>query len=456
MMKLELHAPLHDYQRAAMEHVLAEKGNALFLEMGLGKTLTALELIHQQDEKFTLIIAPRRICEQVWRQEAKKWGYPFEVTFLKGSPSQRREMLKNPTSKVYLITPENIIWLESTGLFPFDQVIIDELTKFKSSKSKRWRALNRMVAEYEPLMVGLSGTPAPNGYHDLWAQLFLLDGGKTLGARKGKFLERFFRDTSPDPRKYNRWELRSGAKKMIDHLLLHGGVIAQTAREVLGQREPVVLPDLHVELTGHALGVYEELQDELMATMPDGTVVLPEHEATVQMKLRQVASGFMLDEAKRPHILDLAKIDTLAEYVEEMDGEPLLVVYTFQQELRMIRERMSVSYLGGGVSEKDADRRIALWNNRELPVLCVQPAAAGHGLNLQMGGHHILFYSTDWNLETYQQVIGRLNRQGQQSTVFVRHMSAGPVEEQIHRGLARKAELQKSLMEGLQSNAKSV
>ena len=453
-MTYKLIAPLHAYQKRAAKHVLQGKGNALFLEMGLGKTLTALEIINHRlahgRARRVLVIAPRRICEQVWRQEAAHWQYPLSVVFLNGGPSQRSAELKNPTSDVYLLTYENLIWLEEQSSFPFDLVILDELSKMKNSGSLRWRAFKRILTRHSPEVVGLTGTPAPNGYHDLWAQMYCLDQGSCLGPVKGTYLGKYFTDISRDPTRYHKYILKPGAQDSVDGLLRAAGALAMRARDVLDQKDPVFLPSLSVQLPGSCRAIYDELEEELMATLPDGTVVLTEHSATVQMKLRQVSSGFMLDESGAVHRLHHGKQNILRDYVEEMDGEPLLVVYTFVEELRMIQEVLGdVPYLGGGVSASAADRAIREWNAGKVSVLAIHPQSGGHGLNLQFGGHHILFFSSDWNLETYQQVIARLNRQGQTSPVFVRHMVAGQVEETVMASLAEKATLQGSLMSNL-------
>jgi len=455
-MSYKVIAPLHDYQKRAARHVLQGKGNALFLEMGLGKTLTTLEILgyrmHKGATTHTLIIAPKRICDQVWRQEVERWGYPMAVLRLNQTPAKRLEALRNPQHDITLMTYELVPWLEETGLFPFDTVVLDELSRMKNSGSKRWRAFSRILREHSPWTLGLTGTPAPNGYPDLWAQLFCLDRGRTLGAQKGKFLTQHFTNVSREPRKYAKWVARPGALTQINERLKAAGVISMTAAEVLGQRKPIRLPSVLVDMPPAARRIYAELEDELMATMPNGKIVLPEHAAVISMKLRQVCSGFMLDEDGDAHRLHTGKLDALDDLLQEADGEPLLVVYTYVEELRMIRERFGhTPYLGGGTKDSDANAWIAAWNRRELPMLCVQPQSAGHGLNLQHGGHHVVFYSADWNLETYQQVIARLDRQGQTSPVFIRHLVGGEVEDQITQRLAEKAGVQEGLMAALKN-----
>lgn len=462
--KYRLREELHEYQRDCVKHVATGKGNALFLEMGCGKTLITLELLnfrrwhrinkHALPAQRILVLAPKRVCEQVWGQEVAKWGYTFRVFNLNQTPAKRQALLEAGEPGIYLMTYEKLLWLQDTGLFPFEDVVLDELTKLKNSSSKRWRAFRRMVDRHTPWVLGLTGTPAPNGYADLWAQMYCLDRGETLGSRKTAFLSRFFRDVSPDPRKYHKWQIRdSRAKNEIDGLLKGSGVISLRARDVVpNQKDPVELPHIRIRLSGKAASIYQELSDELMATMPDGKIVLPEHEGVTVIKLRQVSNGFMLDEDREVHRLHTEKLDALEEYLEEMNGEPLMVVYTFQEDLKMLQERFpGTPALGGGSG--NIDETVRAWNAGELPMIFVQPQAAGHGLNLQHGGHHILFYSTDWNLETYQQVIARLNRQGQTSPVMVRHMVAGEIEEKVITALSRKAGVQSSLMQRLKHTA---
>jgi SNF2 family DNA or RNA helicase len=454
-MTYKLQAPLHGYQKRAAKHVLQNKGNGLFLEMGLGKTLTALEVINfrlvKGHVKRALVIAPRRICEQVWRQEATHWKYPYSVKFLSGGPRQRLAELKKPTADVYLLTYENLPWLAKQNLFPFDLVVLDELSKMKNSGSIRWRAFKKLRSRHNFKVVGLTGTPSPNGYHDLWAMMYCLDQGSSLGAQKGTFLNTYFTDTSRDPTRYHRWKLKPGAKEQIDALLRRAGVLAMLASDVLDQKKPVVLPHIYIDLPARCQRMYAELERELMVRLPDGTVVLVEHSAVTKMKLRQLSSGFMKDESGKVHRLHSGKQAALAEYVEELAGEPVLLVYTFVEELEMMREVLgrNLPYLGGGVSEAQADGYVRAWNARELPAMAIQPQSGGHGLNLQFGGHHILFFGLDWDLDTYQQVIARLNRQGQTSPVFIRHLVAGEVETQVLASLADKARLQASLMSKL-------
>jgi len=454
MANIDYFGPLHNYQRRAVEAVLVENSPALFLEAGLGKTLASLEIIYQIRKQYgdikTLVIAPLMICETVWAQENEKWGYPMIVKQIDGDPVRRLKIIRAREADIYLITPDNIPWLNNVGEFPWDVVIIDELTKFKSSTSQRWRQARQLFKRRPGRYLGLTGTPVPNGYYDLWAQLCILDSGKCLGAYKGEWEESYFRDVSIDPRKYNNWVLRRGAKELIQERLKNAGVISMRAEEVLGQKAPIVLPSIRINMPKVARDIYKELENDMMATMPDDTDVLLEHPTTLSIKLRQVCSGFMYDEDGKIHRLHDEKMKATKEFIESMAGEPVMIVYTYEPELMQLQSLFPTApNLGGGVNKADRIEALRAWNAGELPVLLVQPQAAGHGVNAQEGGHQMLFYSCDWNLETYEQVIARLNRQGQKSTVFLRHMVGGVVEDNIIRRLNEKSKLQLGLMKDL-------
>jgi len=455
MAEIKYFAPLHDYQRIAVEEVLIHNSPALFLEAGLGKTLSTLEVIHQMrlvyPDMVTLVIAPLMICETVWEQEGEKWGYPFTFMHLKQDPARRLKLLREGGYNIYMITPEMIPWLHSCGEFPFDFVVIDELTKFKSSSSGRWRQLKQRFVLNKVRRLGLTGTPSPNGYADLWAQMYIVDGGECLGRFKGQFEQDWFIDISNDPRKYSSFVPRRGAREAIVARLKESHVVAMRAKDVIDQKDPIYLPPIKIKLPRESKAIYNELVVEMMATMPDGTVVLPEHDTTISIKLRQVSSGFMIDEDQTIHRLHDNKMKAAKDYVESLDGEPLMIVFTYTAELFQLMSMFpNAGVLAGDVKSADRIESLRAWNNGELDVLIVQPQAAGHGVNAQDGGHHILFYSSDWNLETYEQVIARLNRQGQKSPVFVRHMVAGQIEIDIIRRLNEKSKMQIKLMDDLQ------
>lgn len=453
---MEYLAPLHDYQKLAVDKVLNEGYVGLFLEPGLGKTLTTLEIIHQLYEKYervpALIVAPKTICDHVWPDEIEKWGHGFSMAVLSGdhTPKRRMKILEGEQADITLITPDLLVWLETTGIFPYKIIAIDELTKFKSSGSGRWKAFKKLLAKRKCLVLGLTGTPCPNGLPDLWSQMYLLDKGESLGKFKTHFLEDHFIDVSPDPRRYSNYVPRRGSEKAIWQKLRSGGVMAMTAKDVLGQQAPIILPSIRFNLEGPAKKIYKELETELMATMPDGTIVLPEHDCVISLKLRQVSSGFMIDDDKKVHTLHHKKARALEEHVESLNGEPVMCVYSYNAELEDVRKVIkNVPALAGGVSKAQRIKTIAAWNAGEVPLLMVQPQAAGHGVNLQEGGHRVLFYSAGYDLELYDQVVARLNRQGQKSPVFIQHMVCGAIEDDIYLKLAVKSLKQSTTMDNL-------
>jgi len=454
MANINYFGPLHRYQKRAVEAVLLENAPAVFLEQGLGKTLVTLEIIYQKmldnPGLRTLVIAPLMICETVWEQENDKWGYPMRVKHISGDPKRRLKIMGAREADIYLITPDLVEWLNSLGEFPFDFAVIDELTKFKTSSSQRWRYLRRRFMRNPVQRLGLTGTPVPNGYHDLWAQMYMLDDGRCLGPLKGQWEEDYFHNISVDPTKYDVWVLRKGARERIHDMLRNAAVLSMRAEEVLGQRPPIFLPSIFVQMDKQSREIYNDLEKEMCATMPDGTEILPEHDTTVSIKLRQCCSGFMYDEDGGIHRLHDGKMKATKELVESMNGEPLMIVYTFAPELMQLRSMFpKAPFISGDSKKAEKIEALRAWNARELPVLLVHPGTVGHGVNAQYGGHHILFYSCDWNLETYEQMIARLNRQGQVSTVFIRHMVGGSVENDVIRRLNAKSKLQIGLMKDL-------
>lgn len=445
---------LHEYQVRVVNSIVNHGTRAVFMEAGLGKTLTTLTALENIYDKWyrvpTLVIAPKIICETVWPVEAEKWGFDITVGQLAGTPAKREKILESLDKDVLCITPELVPWLCAQKNFPFKIVVIDELTKFKSTNSGRWRALKQLFKSRKLLVLGLTGTPAPNGLEDLWAQMYLLDKGATLGVHKTHYLNEYFIDISRDPTRYSQYIPRAGAVERIIDKLKQSGTICLRASDVLGQKEATVLPSIKVPLNKKADKIYNEVVTQSMATLDDGTVVLPSTDTVALQKLRQISSGFIIDEDGEVHHLHNNKVDMLKEYVEELGGSPLMVVFTYRAELEMIRKVFpDAPALAGGVSTKDRQAILKTWNEGNLPILLVQPQAAGHGVNAQSGGNHMLFYSCSYDLELYDQVVARLNRQGQKKEVIIRHMVAGEVEEQIYKKLATKSKLQTKLMVGL-------
>ena len=374
--------PFH-YQAYATQWIIDKKKSALFLEMGMGKsvaTLTAiLELMYDYFEiAKVLVIAPLRVAQTTWPGEVKKWDHlsSLRITKVLGSEKERVAALYN-NADIYLINRENLTWLvEWLGSdWPFDMVIIDELSSFKSTKAKRFRSL-RKVRPLIKRLVGLTGTPAPNGLIDLWPQIYLLDGGERLGRTLTGYREKYF---LPDKRNQSvvyTWKLKDGADDAI-YEKLSNICVSMKAVDYLklpGRMDNIIT----VELPQKAKKQYALLEKELILSLAD-TDVLAGSAAVLTNKLLQMANGAVYDEEKKVKHIHDAKLKALDELIEAATGKPMLIFYNYKHDkdriLRHLKKQVP------RILESDKD--IKEWNQGEIQVLLAHPASAGHGLNLQ-------------------------------------------------------------------------
>jgi SNF2 family DNA or RNA helicase len=436
---------LHGYQSKAVEHILNTPKSALFLDMGLGKTTTTLtaieELLYDSfDVNKVLIIAPLRVANSVWKQECKKWEHltGLKVSVVTGTLKERVSALQR-TADIYVINRENVKWLTEyhKKKWCYDMVVIDESSSFKSYSSQRFKALKR-VLPYISRMVLLTGTPASNGYMDLWSQFFLLDSGKRLGRTITNFRNRFF---EADYMGYS-YTLRAGADKEIQHYV-QDLVLSMSAEDYL--ELPSFVPSvLTNKLEGKLLKEYDKFEKEMILALESADNVTAMTAATLSNKLLQFCSGNIYDEAKTVHHIHDLKIDTLKEIIDENPNDSILIAYNYKHELAAI-----LKHFPDAVTLDKKGEAVEEWNKGNIKILLAHPASAGHGLNLQHGGSLIVWYGFTWSLELYQQFNARLHRQGQTSIVRCLHIAVGEIEERLMLALAKKELTQDKLLDSL-------
>ena len=445
------------HQKLALNFLRERDKCALFLDMGLGKTVVTLtrikELIDDYAITKTLVIAPKRVAEDTWQREHMKWDHLHDLTIstVLGSAEQRRAALRQKAD-VYIINRENVQWLveELGGHWPFDMVVIDELSSFKSTKAKRWRCLKRVI-KLSPFVIGLTGTPAPNGYMDLWPELYLIDSGQRLGRTLGEYRTRYFNPGAHKGHVVFEWRLKSGAKEMIDHLL--SDVCLSMSKEDWLTLPPVMTSTTYVHMTRSERKLYDQMQrDKVLPLLGQDVVSVEESESAVvggtaavlSNKLLQMANGAVYDDTGVVFRIHDAKLDALHELVEAYGDEPLLVFYNYKHD----RDRILMEF--PDAVEMSGSYTISAWNEGKIPMLLCHPASAGHGLNLQQGGHVIVWFGLPWSLELYQQANARLNRMGQDKPVMIHHLAcADTIDTNVLKVLEHKSATQKNLLDAL-------
>ena len=387
-----------------------------------------------------LIIAPLRVCNTVWEQEAQKWEHTriLDFTNLSGG---KKNMLKGlqRTTDVYLINRENVQALvEHLGSkWDFDMVVIDESSSFKSPSSKRFRAMRKIIHKIN-YMVLLTGTPSPNGYIDLWSQFYLLDGGHRLGRTITMYRQKYF-DKDFFGHTYT---LADGSMQRIEDKI-KDIVLSMSAKDYLELPE-VVTTVLNNKLEGKLLKQYLTLEKDMTLALKDEERVTAMNVAVLSNKLLQFCSGNMYGEDEKVHHFHDLKIETLKEIIEENPNENILVAYNYKHELEALQQ----AFPSGVVLDKKGEA-VKDWNEGKIKLLFAHPASAGHGLNLQNGGAIIVWYGFTWSLELYQQFNARLNRQGQTKTVRIFHIAVGDIEDKLMKTLAKKDIVQANLLEVL-------
>lgn len=437
----------HEYQEYAKEFVVKQNVSALFLDCGLGKTVITLTAIWELlldyfEVRKVLIIAPCRVCRDTWPSELQKWNHlkGIEMSTVLGSEKDRVTALKR-RANVYVINRENVEWLVGHCRWDFDMVVIDELSSFKSHKAKRFKALKR-VRPMVRRIVGLTGTPAPNGLIDLWAEIGLLDMGQRLGRFIGGYRERFF---VPDKRSREMifsYKPRQGAEEAI-YELISDICISMKAADYLEMPE-CIYNRVEVTMNEKERKLYQQLERDMLIPFEDGDIDAV-NAAGLSNKLMQMANGAVYDEnGAVKHIHD-RKLEALEDLVEAANGKPVLIAYWYKHDLERIRKYV-------GAVELDTAEDMKKWNAGEIPVAVIHPASAGHGLNLQAGGSTLIWFGLTWSLELYQQMNARLWRQGQKETVVIHHLTAkGTLDERVMEALEKKDCGQSALVDAVKA-----
>ena len=438
------------YQKAAEEWILSHPKCGLFLEMGLGKTAITLTAVKHLIDDFAvtkvLVIAPLRVAATVWAEEVEKWEHLDGLVCSKvlGSEKERLQALEKDAD-IYIINRENTAWLvahqAALKKWPFDMLVIDELSSFKSPKAERFRALRRVLPAVRRV-VGLTGTPAPNGLIDLWSQLYLIDQGERLGKTVGRYREAYFRPGKTNGQVVYNWELRPGSAELI-YSRISDICISMTAADYLTMpdRLDIMYP---VALSEQAKRAYEAMERDLVLPLAGGAVTAA-NAAVLAGKLLQLANGAMYtDDIGSYSEIHTAKLDALEDLIEAANGEPVLVYTAFRSDMERIMCRLPHARV------LSTSQDVADWQNGRIPVLLAHPASAGHGLNLQNGGHIIIWFGLQWSLELYQQANARLHRQGQKKPVTVYHVIAkGTIDEDVLKVITGKAVRQDALIDAV-------
>lgn len=398
-----------------------------------------------------LVICPKLVCH-TWSDEIRKWELPLTYSIVLGNPQQRRNALQ-ADADIYIINRENVVWLieESGTAWDYDCVVIDELSSFKSSSSKRWRALRKVIFQ-STYVYGLTGTPAGNGYLDLWPEIYLIDRGERLGRTFTAYKQDFFTPGAHKGYVVYEWKLKKGAQKTIDNLL--GDICLSMSKEDWLNMPPITYNNIKVELTSKARKEYERFKADrilpvvsnaIAESMDDDydSAIVAEMAAQVTSKLLQMANGNVYDDQRGVVHLHDCKIDALKELADTVAPTPLLVFYSFRHDLAALKEAFPKA-------EEMSEDVIEKWNNGDIPMLLAHPASAGYGLNLQQGSNMIVWYGLPWSLELYQQANARLYRLGQEKPVIIHHLiTEDTVDERVVKALQQKDITQRGLLDSL-------
>ena len=438
----------YPYQGAAIRWVLDRPASGLFLGMGMGKTVVTLTAINELlfdrlEAARVLVIAPLRVARDTWAREAAKWDHlqHLRVSVVLGDARERLAALERPAD-VYVINRENVPWLcETLFNWPFDMVVIDELSSFKSVQAKRFKAL-RKVRGHIQRIVGLTGTPAPNGLIDLWPQIYLLDRGERLGKTVGAYRARYFTPDRANGHIVYSYRLLPGADETIQARI--ADICMSMRKEDYLNLPGQLYETVEIVPPPALLKQYRQFEhDRIMEAMDGDGEIVALNAAALTGKLLQFANGAIYDDNGGPHLIHNLKLDALEDLIEAANGEPVLVFYAFKHDRDRIMRRIPCRELA-------ASEDIDAWNRREIPVAIAHPASVGHGLNLQEGGHIIIWFGLTWSLELYQQANERLNRPGQTHVCRIYHLVLkGTHDERVLAALERKDTSQRALIDAL-------
>lgn len=441
----------YPYQQHATEHIIQNLFCALFKEMGLGKTVSTLTAIDQLIYDYlevskVLVIAPKKVAEDTWTTECEKWDHlrHLRISRVLGDERTRVAALR-AKADIWVINRENVAWLQAyyAGGWPFDMVVIDESSSFKSHNSVRFKAL-RLVRSFIKRIVLLTGTPAPNSLLDIWAPMFLLDRGARLGEKYEGYRARYFEK--------NQWQRRYTIKK---HESYKQGIYNKIGDIVISMKaaDYLDLPEridriVNVKLPDEVKKAYNDFEREQVLALSEEDQITAINAAALSTKLLQFANGAVYDEDKVWHEMHREKLEALEEIIDSANGKPVLVFYWYKHDLERIKKHLKAY----NPVELKGQADIKNWNAGNLDVMLAHPASAAHGLNLQAGGNIIVWFGLTWSLELYQQANARLHRLGQQQAVIIHHLVAmGTMDEDVMDRLETKSEGQDALMDAVKA-----
>ena len=397
----------------------------------------------------TLVIAPLRVARDTWPAEVEKWDHlsALDVSVIIGTAKERTAAV-NHSAMIYVVNRENVKWLvehyEKNGLrWDFDCIVIDELSGFKNYQSQRFKYL-RKVRPFVKRWIGLTGTPTSNGLMDLWAEIGILDGGERLGRFIGRFRDAYFKAGSMNPSTgvVFSYVPRPGAEEQI-YEKISDMTISMKALDYLDMPECVYV-NHEVELNSQERKLYDQLKKDLIIPLEDGDIDAA-NAASLSNKLLQMSNGAVYDENGETRVIHQRKLEKLEDLIESANGQPVLIAYWFKHDRQRIWEYLTAC----GYSPRDIkeSKDIKDWNGGKIPVALIHPASAGHGLNIQSGGHILIWFGLTWSLELYQQTNARLWRQGQKETVTIHHIvTKNTVDEDVLSALASKDVTQEKLI----------
>lgn len=437
------------HQEAGIDWIIKHNACALLWGMGTGKTVTTLTavdlLLHDyMEDGPVLVIAPKRVAENTWSKESAKWEHlqHLRISRIMGTEKQRLTSLSTPAD-IYVINRENVVWLvETLGKhWCFPVVVIDELSSFKSAQSKRWKALRRVRGRIRRL-IGLTGTPRPNGLEDFWPEIYLLDQGTRLGKTLGAFRARYLVPEKMNGHIVYSYRPKDGAEDEVYKQL--ADICMSIRKEDVLSLPGQIYEDIELETPHALLKQYKQFErDKVMECLDADGEIVAGTEAALTNKLLQFANGAIYDIDGGVHRIHNIKLDALEELIEEAGGDPVLVLYAYKHDADRIRERIACRAL-------DTEADIDAWDRGEIPVALAHPASIGHGLNLQAGGHITVWFGLPWSLELYEQANERLNRPGQKNICIVYHLiMKGTHDERVLKALKRKEIGQAGALEAL-------
>ena len=448
---------LRHYQKLAVRYLLNNPHSGLLAKPGLGKTLVTLvvlgHVLKQSPDTKVLIIAPKNVCELVWPQEIEKWGFPYKAAYMHGS--YKNKVAANPPTLV-LTTPDTFrrmadkLWVDKGSHFPWDVLVVDESSFFKSPKTARFKTLKKVLSRHELQRTHiLTGTPQPNHLLELWPQMWLADQGKALGNSFYSYRSRFFYQSGHGG---YTWQPFDGADKKVYSLIKESNSAIALMSEELVDVPPLLEQQIRIELPASVRGLYKDMETKFRAELQNGAVTAV-NAAVKAGKLRQFTAGAVYTDGDTYEVIHTAKAAAIRDLVQERQGAPLMVFYEYIHESELLKKALKDFRVADLSKAGSRTHRIELaeqWRRGEIEVLLLHPKSAGHGLNLQCPNADVCWSTLPWSGELYEQGNSRIHRQGQETSVVSYLITAAKtVDELVLERLRDKAKGQKRLFDFL-------